>query len=72
MTTFEFFFDLVYVFALTQVTACMAHQLGWAPAAAAPWAVAALAGAVTVLAAVAAAETWRYAALPPPATLKTA
>ncbi|MFF2126591.1 hypothetical protein ACFVW1_14550 [Streptomyces olivochromogenes] len=26
VTTFEFFFDLVYVFALTQGTACMAHE----------------------------------------------
>ena len=29
VTTIELFFDLVFVFAITQVTALMAHDLGW-------------------------------------------
>jgi low temperature requirement protein LtrA len=29
VTTLELFFDLVFVFALTQITALMAHDLGW-------------------------------------------
>jgi low temperature requirement protein LtrA len=29
VTPLELFFDLVYVFAITQVTALMAHELGW-------------------------------------------
>ncbi|GAA0959031.1 hypothetical protein GCM10009554_72100 [Kribbella koreensis] len=30
VTTLELFFDLVFVFALTQITALMAHDLTWA------------------------------------------
>jgi low temperature requirement protein LtrA len=29
VTTLELFFDLVFVFALTQITALMAHDLSW-------------------------------------------
>jgi low temperature requirement protein LtrA len=29
VTTLELFFDLVFVFALTQITALMAHDLTW-------------------------------------------